>query len=562
LLLVVVLNTLPAFFYHPEENNNQLQPFYKKGVYHVHSLYSDGKGRVDEIAKAAETVGLDFVILTDHGRPNIKSVESTGWFNNVLMIGASELSLNCGHLAAAGFKEPGYIYPPEPQETINEIVRDNKNGVCFVSHPFDSRITWTDWDIDGFTGLEVFSSYTEARRAGIFKALQFPFKYLIDSKYALLNTMKYPTDNLKKWDALNRNANKRIQFFGIYAVDAHAKIKIFKGFQLNFPTYESMFEIMTVYVRTGGEFDRGKDAETAMDSVTAALRAGRFFNVMEAIAPANGFDAFFVEEESKKRVLMGGVSEEKKGTIVVTLPFEFETVVRVIKDGMEYEQITNNTIRSLEIRVKEPGVYRLELFARGNTFDDLPWILTNPFFVGLPPPPLDDSMLKKEAYVIANRKPLAMKGEELTFKVEKNRASEASLSRGATGFKFTFKLAKDEPGSEDFWAVMALRRGFDLSGAKGFAMEVKSTTLLRYWLEFRTKNGEEEEEIWFRHSFRAEPEWSRVRIPFETFHAYNDNGKKGKPDMSAVQAIFIGINNAVAYEGTEGELIVKDLSVF
>ena len=36
------------------------------GTLHVHSVFSDGSGEVPDIAKLAEEVGLDFLILTDH----------------------------------------------------------------------------------------------------------------------------------------------------------------------------------------------------------------------------------------------------------------------------------------------------------------------------------------------------------------------------------------------------------------------------------------------------------------------------------------------------------------
>ena len=36
------------------------------GAIHMHSVFSDGSGEVEEIARYAEEVGLDYLILTDH----------------------------------------------------------------------------------------------------------------------------------------------------------------------------------------------------------------------------------------------------------------------------------------------------------------------------------------------------------------------------------------------------------------------------------------------------------------------------------------------------------------
>lgn len=36
------------------------------GALHIHSVYSDGTGTVEEIINYAREVGLDYLILTDH----------------------------------------------------------------------------------------------------------------------------------------------------------------------------------------------------------------------------------------------------------------------------------------------------------------------------------------------------------------------------------------------------------------------------------------------------------------------------------------------------------------
>ena len=538
LIALLVLNVLPSFFYRAEINTTPLPPFYKKGVYHMHSVFSDGKGTIDEITIAAASLDLDFVILTDHGRPNLKSSTCTSRKNKVLLIGGSELSLNSGHLAAMGFRIPDYIFPPESQEAVDEIITDG--GVCFISHPFDNKVPWTDWDIRGFTGLEVLSSYSAARQAGILKISIFPLKYLINSKYALLDTMRYPTENTKKWDALNTGTNTSSLYYGIYALDAHAKLPISKKIQLHFPTYKSMFEIMTVYVKIDHEIE--KDAHEAASTIISSLRKGNFFNVIEGIAPANGFDAFLDEG------------------IVLRMPFDFETDVLVLKDGKEYRRIENNQRKKLEIEVKEPGIYRVEVYVPGNTFDHLPWIMTNPFFVGVRPPLPPIPANEKETVL---RRPLP--GKEDSFKVETNSRSRGNITyetsienEGIT--RFGFKLVKESAEDRNFWSVMALRKRFDFSAYKGFVFEAKSDKRRRFWSEFRTGNGEAE--IWYRHSFLVDKEWKKFHIPFTKFHAFFGDKGQGEPELSGISSVFFSINNANAYAGTEGTLFLKNVGLY
>jgi len=181
IFIFLLLNTVPAFFYQPEINRNPLPSFYKKGVYHIHSTFSDGNGTIDQIARAAASLNYDFMILTDHGRPNVDAATSTAWktFNNgkggkndVLVLGGTELSSIAGHLAASGFEVPGYLFPVEPQEEIDDI--RHLNGISFLAHPFDDKVPWTDWRVKGFTGLEIYSSYNESAASGVFKFIDSP----------------------------------------------------------------------------------------------------------------------------------------------------------------------------------------------------------------------------------------------------------------------------------------------------------------------------------------------------------------------------------------------------
>jgi len=36
------------------------------GAIHIHSVYSDGTGNIEDIAQAAYETGLDFIMMTDH----------------------------------------------------------------------------------------------------------------------------------------------------------------------------------------------------------------------------------------------------------------------------------------------------------------------------------------------------------------------------------------------------------------------------------------------------------------------------------------------------------------
>jgi len=65
----------------------QKDPFYEvAGVFHIHSTFSDGKRSVEQIARCASDKSLNFIVITDHGSPNYKSLRSEGWKEGVLVL--------------------------------------------------------------------------------------------------------------------------------------------------------------------------------------------------------------------------------------------------------------------------------------------------------------------------------------------------------------------------------------------------------------------------------------------------------------------------------------------
>ncbi len=546
-LILIIIIIFPMFFYKKEVNSNILSQLYKKGAFHVHSVFSDGTGSISEISKAANLNKLDFVLMTDHGKPNVKCSNSTAWDNKVLIIGGSEFSLNSGHLASAGYgfkNKKDYIFPPEPQEAINDV--NKTSGISFVSHPLDGKIPWTDWDIKGFSGVEILNSYSSAKKTSIINILTFPLQYLFNKNYALLNTVSYPKENLKLWDDLNKKGD----YFGIYALDAHSKLPITRKLVFKWPSYRAMFNVFTVYVKTGREFKA--DPEYSAQLIIDAIKKGNFFSVIEAIAPANGFEMFFIEKNGKSNE-MGSKIQNTRGDIVIKLPFNFNTDVVVKKDGKIFKELKNNYKKELRIKIDKSGTYRVEVFVSDNSFNKLPWILTNPFFIGT-----------KE--IVTKQKPnhqikKAYNLFENSFKIEKNKSSEANLliekEENINVIKLDYFL-KNEENKKDFWIAIAQRKIVNFSGYSGIVFKAKSDKARRFWLELRT--NEDNKELSYRHSFLPEQEWKTFFIPFAKLHLISGDGEK--INLSKINALFFAINNALSYKNKKGILKIKDIGLY
>jgi hypothetical protein len=546
--LVIISLIVTSFYslsFKQKVNDRPLPFFYKKGAFHIHSDFSDGRGGIDEISRDANHSNLDFVILADHGRPNLAASAATGWINNILLIGASEFSLNEGHLAAAGYRIPNYIFPPEAREAVAEVNRDR--GVSFISHPFDQKIPWTGRQVRGFTGIEILSLYQLVKRVPFFKAVIFPLQYLFNSDYALTSLITYPEKESQVWDSLNKEG----KYYGIFALDAHAKLGISRKFQLNFPAYASLFKILTVYVKV--ENDSEKDPLRAAAAIVSAIRSGNFFNVIESLAPANGFENYYREKDGRL-VEMGGSAQATGGTLIFKLPFNFTTAIVVKKDGKIFKTINGNIKQQLSIPISHTGVYRAEISLNSGRFKKLPWIVTNPIYIAQPA--IEKKLSENTAGII-------LVDRENYFRVEKNGRSSAAIHWEAQGEEppvigLTFTLQREASDQVNFWVALAHRAILDFSNYQGFVFETRGSGPMRFWLQFRTGIGREEAA--YQHSFLVTEQWRKIAIPFSSFHRLY--GQPAAPDTAAINALFFLIDNGNAYPGTKGEIFFRQIGLY
>src|SRR5438128_1283021 len=140
------------------------------GVVHVHSVHSDGTGTVPEIAAAAQSCGLDFVLLTDHDTLRARDRGEEGWHDSVLVLVGEEVSpVGENHYLAFGLEEAIDHRGLSPQQIVDRV--NQRGGFGFLSHPFSRGsvrfkrargMPWRDLDASGYTGLELWSLVTDS----------------------------------------------------------------------------------------------------------------------------------------------------------------------------------------------------------------------------------------------------------------------------------------------------------------------------------------------------------------------------------------------------------------
>ena len=136
-----------------------------RGVYHIHTVRSDGTGTVDDVAAAAERAGLQFAIVTDHG-DGTRRPDAPSYRHGVLCIDAVEISTTGGHYTALGLGQAPYPLAGEPRDVVEDVHR--LGGFGIAAHPLSPKrgLAWEDWQapIDGIEWLNGDSVWRDASR--------------------------------------------------------------------------------------------------------------------------------------------------------------------------------------------------------------------------------------------------------------------------------------------------------------------------------------------------------------------------------------------------------------
>lgn len=344
-----------------------------QGVYHVHTVFSDGHATVDEIAARAAGERLDFVVLTDHGNPNAASLRAAGLRKGVLVLAGSELNVNRGHLVALGFRRPEGNLPSKAEDAVAAVRA--LGGFVVIAHPYSKvRWSWGDWgESSDYSGIEIVNADTMFKD-NYRRVLAYAPLLLLGSRLPLVKMLEHPAANLKRWD--QRGASAAIA--GYFSADAHLY-------------YRGIFALLRLHVLLDAPAgDEGPAAKEAL--IWSALRHGHFYNAVEAVADARGF-RFAAEAGGGKGAGSGSARAYRMGDTIaaagaaerpvlfeIRAPFPFRKEVRLLRDGRLIASSRDDIVR---VPSEGPGVYRVEVYLEERTplGPDIPWIVSNPIYL-------------------------------------------------------------------------------------------------------------------------------------------------------------------------------------
>jgi hypothetical protein len=336
-------------------------------VVHLHSGYSDGTGTVPEIARAARRARADVVLLTDHDTLEAKRRGEEGWYGDVLVLVGEEVSpRRRNHYLAFDVDEP-INHKGLDGAGICRAVRD-AGGFGFAAHPFSQGsprfkrapgMPFEALDCDAIHGIELWSFVNDtAEGAASIRELA---RFVLTPSRALEHP---PERNMRAWDELLRS--RRVVAIG--GLDAHQFGKRVGPFvPLRVMSYRRSFRQLRTHVLCG-EAPTG-DLEHDRRQVYGALRQGRCYIAVDAIAPARGF-AFEADD-----LPMGAQAPAGRHTLRARTPSPAR--LRLLRDG---EEIATAQGVELELDVDEPGVYRVEAYRRSRGRERT-WILSNPIYL-------------------------------------------------------------------------------------------------------------------------------------------------------------------------------------
>jgi len=329
-----------------------------EGVYHIHTLYSDGWEDARTIAKIAARSSLDFIILVDHGNPNFQTLASQGWINGVLVLAGSELSVNRGHLVGLGFAQPKPEFSQNAELAVHEI--NALGGFSIIAHPY-SKTRWSWGEFVEYAGIELMDA-DSAFKKNFLASLPYCPGLLVKPSFTLIKMLDEPQQTFRKWDELTRLR----PIYAYLSADAHLLYRpVFSLFHLHLLLPEAL----------------SKEFESARRQVFVALRQGNFYNAVEAAAEARGFR--FWAEKAGKTFPMGSVlsfdlTSPPKLFIQTRFPFAKET--RLMHNGKMMHSTDQDATQH---QIHEPGVYRVEVYLKEKTplNKNIPWIVSNPIFL-------------------------------------------------------------------------------------------------------------------------------------------------------------------------------------
>ena len=316
---------------------------------HMHTTYSDGSGTHADLGRAALKTGVDVLLVTDH---NIWVQGVDAYYlagkKRTLVIACEEIhdqdrDPQKNHLLVFGADQELATLADSPQALVNAVHR--LGGLCFLAHPVDpampafgeTDISWVDWDVTGFTGIELWNGFSELKTVarGKLDAILCAFFPEIIPHGPLLKTLSI-------WDDLLSKGQRVVAVGG---TDAHAEHRALGPLHKTIFPYEYHFSTINTHTLTPTPLtgDLASDRKMVFD----ALAAGHCFIGYDLPASTRGFHF-----SAQSREINGIMGDEIPchGAVTLQARFPFRAEIKLIKDGKCIKALQGETFTHITNR--------------------------------------------------------------------------------------------------------------------------------------------------------------------------------------------------------------------
>ena len=516
----------------------------------MHTRRSDGTGTTAEVAAAAARAGLQFVIITDHGDATRKP-DRPAYMGNVLVIDGVEISTAAGHLVALGLGQAPYPLGGEPRDVVEDVHR--LGGFAIAAHPHSPRgaLQWTDWDAD-IDGVEWLNADTEWRDENLFTLARTLLTYPVRPVESVASLFERPVESLQRWDELTRTRF----VVGLAAPDAHARVGLRslgepydRTASLRLPSYETMFR--TVSIGLDGMSLTGDAADDAA-GVLAAIRAGRLFSAVDAVAtPAT----LSLRAASGRYTARAGEMLPLDGPVTLSLETNAppEAQVTWFRDGAAVRSAPGQQVPGTQ--PAEPAVYRVEIALPGAAgAPPVPWIVSNPIYVVRPGVARGDAALRADAKTFA---PIFENDATAPGHVEHSATADSALDvvRDALGRQLLFRYAVGGRMSESPYAATA----FPVTGvAKSdrVMFTARAAHPMRLGVQLRVS---ESGQRWQRSVYLDEMPRT-VTVFFDQMKPVGD-ASSAVPPLDRVDSLLLVVDTLNTALGTNGQVWIDEMKL-
>jgi hypothetical protein len=353
----------------------KMKEFEYIGHLHIHSTFSDGTSTVEEIARDALKAGLDFLCITDHNTMGGLDEGMEGWKNGVLVLFGTEVNMSKNHYLAYGLEKTVPQDEENPQNVIDAV--NAAGGFGYLAHPVEkgnplflngSFYAWDDWDVTGFTGLEIWNFGSLWRSA--YKSRLKALFWLVFNSY---RGARFPDpDGIKAWDTLSRE--RPVAAFA--GSDAHAFYLRLGPFKIRVFPYEYLFRTLNTHILLHEELSEG--LAEARGQVFSSLRSGRFFIGSDYLGQTKGFRFSAVNQDGEETPMGGEISYSPATVLHISVPSSGRRLIRVIKNG---QVVHESGQKAVAFKVLKPGTFRVEVWKRPLFGRPVPWIYSNPIYI-------------------------------------------------------------------------------------------------------------------------------------------------------------------------------------